>query len=200
VPPTVRRAVDADLAAISETLALAFEDYPWTNWTVAADDHLDRLRKLYRLYAQADGLPYGEVWVTGECESVAVWMPPGHRGPSDDTLDRLASAIARLFGDRLEAAHDAESVIRALRPEAPHWYLASMATLPGRQGQGLGSAVLEPVLARCDADRLPAYCDTSTERNVRFYARHGFSVVAETDVPEGGPHVWLLGRQPRQNG
>jgi GNAT superfamily N-acetyltransferase len=194
----VRRAADADLDALSETLALAFEEYPWTNWTVAADHHLDRLRGLYRLYAQADGLPFGEIWVTDGCESVAVWMPPGHRGPSDDALDRLASAIARLFGDRLEAAHEAEAVIRALRPEIPHWYLASMGTRPELQGQGLGSEVLAPVLARCDADNLPAYCDTSTERNVRFYARHGFAVVAETDVPGGGPHVWLLGRQPRQ--
>jgi GNAT superfamily N-acetyltransferase len=195
---TVRRAADPDLEALSETLALAFADYPWTNWTVAADDHAQRLRGLYRLYAQADGLPFGEVWVTDNCESVAFWMPPGHRGPSDDVLERLAPAIERLFGDRLDAAHDAEAVIRALRPEAPHWYLASMGTRPELQGRGLGSAVLEPVLARCDADRLPAYCDTSTERNVRFYARHGFDVAAETDVPEGGPHVWLLGRRPRQ--
>jgi GNAT superfamily N-acetyltransferase len=198
VQTTVRRAADADLDALSETLALAFEDYPWTNWTVAADDHLGRLRRLYRLYAQADGLPYGEIWVTERCKSVAIWMPPGHRGPSDDALERLAPAIARLFGDRLEAAHVAESVIRALRPEVPHWYLASMATRPEDQGRGLGSEVIAPVLARCDADNLPAYCDTSTEPNVRFYARHGFVPAAETDVPGGGPHVWLLGRQPRQ--
>jgi ribosomal protein S18 acetylase RimI-like enzyme len=196
--PTVRRAADADLEALSQTLALAFADYPWTNWTVAADDHTARLRALYRLYAQADGLPFGEIWVTDGCESVAIWMPPGHRGPSDDALERLSSAISRLFGDRLEAAHDAEAVIRALRPEEPHWYLASMGTRPEHQGRGLGSAVLEPVLARCDADRMPAYCDTSTERNVRFYGRHGFAIVAETDVPDDGPHVWLLGRRPRQ--
>jgi GNAT superfamily N-acetyltransferase len=195
---TIRRAGDPDLEALSETLALAFADYPWTSWTVAADRHVERLRGLYRLYAQADGLPFGEIWVTDHCESVAIWMPPGHVGPSDDVLERLAPAIARLFGDRLDAAQDAEAVIRALRPEAPHWYLASMGTRPPLQGRGLGSAVMAPVLARCDADRLPAYCDTSTERNVRFYARHGFAVAAETDVPQGGPHVWLLGRRPRQ--
>jgi ribosomal protein S18 acetylase RimI-like enzyme len=200
VQTPVRRAADADLDALSETLALAFDGYPWTDWTVAADDHLGRLRRLYRLYAQADGLPYGEIWVTERCESVAIWMPPGHGGPSDDALERLAPAIARMFGDRLEAAHIAESVIRALRPEVAHWYLATMGTRPEHQGRGLGSEVLAPVLARCDADNLPAYCDTSSERNVRFYARHGFDIVAETDVPDGGPHVWLLGRQPRPGG
>jgi GNAT superfamily N-acetyltransferase len=72
-----------------------------------------------------------------------------------------------------------------------------MGTRPELQGRGLGSEVLAPVLARCDADNVAAYCDTSTERNVRFYARHDFAVAAETDVPDGGPHVWLLARQPR---
>lgn len=196
--PTVRRAADADLDAISLTLASAFDGYPWTTWTVAADEHLRRLRGLYRLYAQADGLPHGEIWVTDGCEAAAMWMPPGHNGPSDDALDRLASVIARLFGDRLQAAHDAEAIVLALRPERPHWYLACMGTHPRHQGRGLGSAVIAPVLERCDADGVPAYCDTATERNVRFYARHGFAVVAEADVPQGGPHVWLLHRPPRE--
>jgi len=194
--PIVRRAADADLDAVSLTLASAFDGYPWTTWTVAADEHMRRLRGLYRLYAQADGLPYGEIWVTEGCESAAMWMAPGHTGPSDDSLDRLAPVIARLFGDRLGAAHDAEAVIRALRPERPHWYLACMGTHPVHQCRGLGSAVLAPVLARCDAERIHAYCDTSTERNVRFYGRHGFQAIAERDVPQGGPHVWLLERAP----
>ena len=198
--PTVRRAADADLDAVSLTLAAAFEGYPWTTWTVAADEHLRRLRGLYRLYAQAEGLPYGEIWVTDRCESAAMWMPPGHVGPSDEALDRLAPVIARLFGDRLQAAHDAEALIRALRPEPAHWYLACMGTHPDHQRRGLGSAVIGPVLACCDANGTPAYCDTSAERNVRFYGRHGFEVVDEADVPDGGPHVWLLHRPPLREG
>ena len=40
----------------------------------------------------------------------------------------------------------------------------------------------------------PCYLETHTERNVRFYQRHGFAVVSETNIPEDGPHFWLMAR------
>lgn len=72
-----------------------------------------------------------------------------------------------------------------------------MGTHPDRQRQGLGSAVLAPVLARCDTDAVPAYTETSTTENVAFYRRQGFDVTAEVAMPEGGPPVWTMWRNPR---
>jgi hypothetical protein len=66
-----------------------------------------------------------------------------------------------------------------------------------RQGEGLGSLVLGPVLERCDEEGIPAYTETSARRNSGFYRRHGFGVVGELKVPDGGPLVWLMRRNPR---
>jgi GNAT superfamily N-acetyltransferase len=41
----------------------------------------------------------------------------------------------------------------------------------GHQRQGIGSRLLEPVLACGDNDRLPAYLETAAERNLVFYQR-----------------------------
>jgi GNAT superfamily N-acetyltransferase len=68
---------------------------------------------------------------------------------------------------------------------------------PMQQGQGIGSALLQPVLARADAHRLPCYLETGVARNVPFYERHGFQVVAEGILPRGGPPLWAMVRVPR---
>jgi ribosomal protein S18 acetylase RimI-like enzyme len=88
---------------------------------------------------------------------------------------------------RLEQAHPQ-------RP--PHWYLATLGTDPAAQGRGLGSAALRPVLAQCDRDGVGAYLESSKERNIDFYARHGFQVTKELKLPRG-PRMWAMWREPR---
>ena len=45
---------------------------------------------------------------------------------------------------------------------------------PGRQGAGSARRCWRPGLDLCDREGLPAYLETATERNLAFYARHGF--------------------------
>ena len=68
---------------------------------------------------------------------------------------------------------------------------------PPRQGEGLGSALMQPVLELCDRERVPAYLESSKERNVDFYARHGFRVTSELRLPKG-PAMWPMWRNPHQ--
>ncbi len=197
-----RRATAKDLPRLSATLALAFVGYPWTDWTVAADDRLRRLEGLFAMDLRAFGLEFGEVWVAGDGAAVAVWMPPattggetgGPTGGAEPPADPEREA---LIGDRLPQAKEAEALVGARRPREPHWHLAALGVRPDRQGEGLGSLVLGPVLERCDEEGTPAYTETSARRNVGFYRRHGFEVVEEIEVPGGGPRVWLMRRDPR---
>ena len=77
-----------------------------------------------------------------------------------------------------------------------HWYLFILGTEPAAQGQGLGSALLAQVLARVDADGMPVYLESSNERNLAWYGRHGFEVTSEV-VILGGPRIWPMWREPR---
>jgi GNAT superfamily N-acetyltransferase len=199
---TARRATAEDLPRLSATLALAFVGYPWTDWTVAADDRLRRLTGLFARDLRTLGLEFGKIWVAGDGAAVAVWMPPvlaggetgGPRGDADPPTDLERET---LIGGRLPQAREAEIMVEARCPRAPHWHLAALGVRPVRQGEGLGSLVLGPMLERCGEGGIPAYTETSARRNIGFYHRHGFGVVGELKVPDGGPLVWLMRRDPR---
>ena len=77
-----------------------------------------------------------------------------------------------------------------------HWQLALLGVGPTRRGQGIGSSLLGPVLARSDADGMPCYLETTRDRNVPFYQKHGFEVVVEDDLPNGELHFWTMKRNP----
>jgi predicted GNAT family N-acyltransferase len=49
---------------------------------------------------------------------------------------------------------------------------------------------------RCDAERVPAYLESSKPANVPFYERHGFRVVGELAI-EHGPPIWRMLREVR---
>ncbi len=78
-----------------------------------------------------------------------------------------------------------------------HWYLPTLGVDPLSQGRGVGGALLQPVLARADAEGLFCYLETEKEINVTFYRRHGFEVVVEDDFPNGGIHFWTMRRHPQ---
>jgi GNAT superfamily N-acetyltransferase len=81
-------------------------------------------------------------------------------------------------------------------PAEPHWYLNVLSTVPDRQGEGLGAAIIQPVLERCDAGGVRAYLESSNPRNLPFYRRHGFVDAGEIHL-EGGPSMTKMWREPR---
>jgi ribosomal protein S18 acetylase RimI-like enzyme len=89
-------------------------------------------------------------------------------------------------------------MVESMHPHEPHWYLATLGTAVEMQGRGVGSALLRPVLSHCDAAGLPCYLESSKERNVPFYRRHGFEVVHELKLPDDGPPIWTMWREPRE--
>jgi GNAT superfamily N-acetyltransferase len=86
--------------------------------------------------------------------------------------------------------------VEKLHPEEPHWYLGVLGTAPEHQGKGVGSALMAPVLAKCDAEGIPAYLESSKESNIPFYERHAFKVTREINV-KNGPTVWPMWRDPQ---
>ena len=78
-----------------------------------------------------------------------------------------------------------------------HFYLSALGVEPERQGEGVGTALMQPVLQRADRDERACYLETATGRNVLLYERQGFEVVEELTLPGTDVHGWLMRRLPR---
>ncbi|MET2717769.1 GNAT family N-acetyltransferase [Streptomyces harbinensis] len=192
--PAVRPLTDADVATAVDTLARAFADYPFTRHVIAADGHRDRIRRFQELCLTRIGREYGRVWVAEEGRAVAVWAVPG-QDPTP-AFAALAPVFAELSGDRAAAYASAEAALAPHRPQEPGWFLDTVATAPEAQGRGLGRAALLPGLQEAGAAGLPAFLETSDERNLRFYERLGFRVTADVPLPDEGPRTWCLRKDP----
>ncbi len=111
---------------------------------------------------------------------------------------RVTVPMARAVGLRSIASRlGALATIERHHPTEPHWYLAILGADPDRRGQGIGSALMEPMIERCDADGMPAHLESSKEENLAFYHRFGFEVTDELSLPHGGPPLWGMWRDPR---
>ena len=190
----------ADVDSAATVLGLAFADYPWTRWTVAADNHVARITELQRLCLQHLGLPFGRVWVTTVDEtvhSVAFWADTAQRAPAELVAD-LSPRFAELEGDRHLASAAADAEVHGWRPEQRHLYLGTTGTTPAVQQRGLATRTLAPGLAFADAENITACLETSTYANVELYSRLGFSMVHHWRIAQGaGPDVWTMQRAPR---
>jgi ribosomal protein S18 acetylase RimI-like enzyme len=194
----IRKMTLADCPAIARVQARAFFDDPLQSWALPdASTRLSILEYVFDLLSRHSSVPRGESYTDDSLATAAFWVPPGPYVLSAAAADALVPML-ELLGDETNARFQAaEDVMRAYRPAAPHFYLQGLGTDPDRQGEGLGSAVMQPVLTRCDADRVPAYLESTKERNVGFYEQHGFEVVGREQIALGGPPLWLMWREAR---
>jgi GNAT superfamily N-acetyltransferase len=194
--PTVRRATLADVPALAGSLARAFRDDPVFRWLFpVGHSREERSAAFFTTELRHVHLRHDEVWTAQEGAAAALWDPPGGWRVPPSTLVRQGSTLVRLLGVRTPLALLGLNRVESRHPSTPHWYLAFLGTDPPSQGRGLASAVLAPVLGRCDAEGTPAYLETATPENVPFYEHHGFAVTGEVTLPRG-PLLWLMTRPP----
>ncbi len=194
--PAVRRATSADLPTLQRTLGRAFADDPVWSWVIKKRPPLDRRIGVFLAIAARVHLEHENVWMTPDGRSAAIWAPPKHWRIPPRTVVRDTPRALWTAGLRSVPAFNSLAETERRHPRGDHWYLAALGTDPEAQGRGLASAVMAPVLERCDADGLGAYLELSKEANVPFYMRHGFEVTDTIDLDRGGPRLWTMWREP----
>ena len=181
-------------------LARAFQDDPVQRYVIPSGNRRARVAPWTFRVLVRYCLPHGGVYTTPDLGGVACWLPPGIGASEPWGMIRSGMILAPLrLGPTASVRFTRISgymvVERKRNAPAPHWYLVGIGVEPSRQGEGIGGTLLKPALARADADGVPCYLETQTERNVRFYERHGFRVASEGEP--GGQRVWTMLRPPR---
>jgi GNAT superfamily N-acetyltransferase len=189
----VRKAEPSELPEVARVLARAFYDDPAMTWVFPRDDR--RLAQTERFWATRLKYlaPQDQVFVTEDLSAAGVWALPGRWEVS---WRETAELGRQMFNHRLPLLLAGLQRLEKSHPHEPDsFYLPVLGTDPPHQGKGLGSALMEPVMELCDRDGVPAYLESSKERNIDFYSRFGFRVLEEVKLPRG-PKMWPMWRDP----
>ena len=193
----ITHATQADVPAVASVLARAFQDDPVFVWSIPDPDR--RRECLPAVFAAVAELylPHDETYLTDDGVGAALWAPA--------RVDPFHGEAGEAFNQRMVELLDEADVERCLtvgevfaghHPAQPWMYLQLIGVVPDHQRRGVGSRLMAPVLARCDATGTPAYLEAATADNRRLYERHGFETIGDLTLPDGGPLVWLMWREP----
>jgi GNAT superfamily N-acetyltransferase len=197
----VRAARRDEAALLGEVLADAFAEDPVFAWLIPPQvrGRDIRLRTFFTSMSRGYLRQGKPCYLTGDASAAALWAAPGPWAMplSQVILEAAPSGLA--FRGRLLRALRTQLQIERLHAgqSPPHWYLGYLGTRRDRQGRGLGTQMLREVLAGVDADGVPAYLESSNERNLPLYERNGFRVVGELQALGHGPTIWRLWREPQ---
>lgn len=192
----VRRAGTSDIAAAVQTVTEAFHHDPTWGW--AFPDPQLRPAQYHRWWAVfvSSANRYDWTWLADDAASVAVWIPPGGVELTDEDEASLEPLLRELIGPRTDAVLEGLHRFDTAHPrDEPHYYLSLLGTRNSRRGEGVGMALLRESLAAVDAERMPAYLESTNPANNRRYESVGFVDIGTFEMPDGGPVVTRMWRE-----
>jgi ribosomal protein S18 acetylase RimI-like enzyme len=195
----IRKATVADIDCLVLSLVRAFNNDPIINWVVRQDSKRSQAFDLYfRTILCTMCLPHGEVMTTDECVGGTLWLPSEKAkigfAQQVSMLPNMIRAVSLRGVKRLMDFVDA---LDKVHPEERHYHLQFIGVDPEHRGKGLGSALMQPMLDRCDREGCGAYLENTREANLAFYQRHGFEVTGKINPGQGAPPLWLMWRDPQ---
>lgn len=199
--PPIALLPTSQIDAAAQTLTLALLDDPL--FVYVQPDPLARQRSLTALLAAQVrfGVQYGEVYAAANLEGVALWQPPGVEITPERAAECGLNRLSEIFDEqallRLGGALDYLNAQQVHNLPPQHWYLMALGVLPTHQRQGLGGALLQPVLQRADASQTACVLNTTQPINLSFYQKHGFRSLSQAVEPASGLNYWTLLREPR---
>lgn len=190
---TIAPAAPADVPAVATVMATAFLHDTVMGTLIQGQNRQDRLAGLFRGLLRTGAIRTGCVDLArrnndGVVLGAAIWETPGQHASLLAQARELPTFVRALGWRGVPAAARLQATLAAHRPAEPHWYLAQIGVSAAARGTGVGSALLSSRLGHIDAAGLPAYLESSNERNRALYLRHGFSTIALlTGIPNASP-------------
>lgn len=194
---------EPDIVACGAVLAQAFEQDPLQVYMLPDAAQRRSVSPRQMEASVRYGYLYGLVLRTsGDCRGVAVWLRPGETELSAGRAEAAGMvAVAALMGG--EAGERSLRIwrefaqVRAQEAGPRYWYLMVIGVLPAFQGQGIGTALMRPVLAEADMNGLPCFVETAQPHNQPLYDRLGFRLVRDHVDTQSGLRLLSFVRPPR---
>lgn len=175
----MRKATYQDRESIVSILEQAFQNNRSVNYIAGKEEH--KIRYLME-YSFENCMDTGEVFISDDGKACAMIQFQDRKKFSWKSTFLDIQLILKTIGlGNIPKALARESFIKKHYPKEPFTYLWFVGVSPERQGHGFGSEILKYVLDYSKALNRPVYLETSTERNLPWYQKHGLEIYSESD-------------------
>jgi len=197
--PAILTAGPAEAPFVAGLVATAFHPLDAARWQIG-DEELRRA--VFPGYFQGyveHAFGAGVVQITEDRDAAALWL--FEDGRPQPAPERPEPHVAAMLGPWAERVYAFDCLLHEAHPAPgrPFEHLAILAVLPGRQGRGIGTALLGHRLAHLDRVQTPAYLEASGEDTRRIYLGHGFVDHGEPIRLPDGPRMYPMWREPRRS-
>lgn len=183
----LRHALRRDLPTLVDIWVDAFAHDPYLRWIAPEDTVWAEFGPAWLGFIAGQCFERGHTYLSRGGEVAVAWIPPDVAFATPEVFQQAYATVAGIVGEA-RAAESLETVAQARGHSLTesHWTLQYFGVRAAAQGRGLGRMAVAPILARCDAESLPCGLISTNPRNLSFYEREGFRVVAEIATPDGG--------------
>ena len=174
VPGDIRTAGKDEESSAVAIITSAFSTDPAARWMYPDPaDYLAWFPTFVRLFA-GRSFESGTAYIRSDRSGTALWLPPGVEPDSDPLIALFWESTTE------DIQKDLFPVFEEMgnyHPHEPHWYLPMIGVDTFRQGKGAGSGLMKYAVTQIDAEKMPAYLESSNPRNVPLYEGYGFEVM-----------------------
>jgi GNAT superfamily N-acetyltransferase len=205
--------VQADLKAVIQTLCLAFDTDPVTEWNFPRHmaNRASLVEGYFRVTTEMILGHGGHVVATPGHDAVGVWSPAGAPEPTEAELAGYANQLTRACGDGAERALTIMRAIDAHRPAdlPPHFHVMFVAVRPEYRKQGAAAEIMRTLGQALTETGTGVRGEASNAHSFALWQRMGANQVGpEIRLPKGpslypmwaGPDEWHVDDRPGTRG
>lgn len=193
ITSSIERATELDLERLISSIVLAFSSDPAARWMYPLpQQYLRSFPDFVRTFG-ARACDSQTIYYSHTYSGAAFWFPPQTEPDSEAIGAFLQQTIA------VRQQEEVFTVLEQMdgyHPHEPHWYLGILGVEPTQQKKGYGSALMKPILEKCDRDGTIAYLESSNPTNIGFYEKQRFEVIGKIQAGKS-PTIFPMLRYPR---
>lgn len=166
----------ADKQLIVDILTASFYKNKSVNFVTKQDRNKARRIKALMDYSFEMCWHYGEIFISEDKKGTLLTLLPKKKSGARAIVLDIKLVFKTIGLTRVGKVLKRESMIKKNHPKdlIYLWYIGVM---PGSQGKGIGSNLLDGLIQIAKSRSLPIYLETSTIENLPFYHKHGFETI-----------------------
>ena len=191
----MRKAGPEDRAVVVKVLSESFRNDPHVTWLIEESQNRNKLKILIE-YVVDETLSKGEIYLSDDHTAAAMWDSEKSEKVSLRYVSRNLSFLFRVGLKATMRNLKMNALIHNQYPKNERYcHLYLIGVLPERQGQGRGSALMDPMIENMGRKSVPIYLETANPTNVEIYKKKGLDVFHTMRC--GSNTLYLMKSNPR---